>query len=56
MSSVELSDEQIEELLVVLEKIEHNTKVIKGWLIYFGILSIFGFLYYHMILLVGVFS
>jgi len=55
MSTIESPDGQIEKLLNRLEKIEHNTDVIKGWLVFLGILSIFGFLYYLMIFLVGAF-
>ena len=50
MDNVEASSEQIEKLLNRLNKIEHNTKVIKGWFVYFGILTISGILLYFIIL------
>ena len=50
MDNIEASNEEIEKLLNRLNKIEHNTKVIKGWLVYFGILTISGILLYFIIL------
>ncbi|QRN83682.1 hypothetical protein JR338_02700 [Chloroflexota bacterium] len=53
MNDVELPIEQIEDFHNKLKKIEHNTKVIKGWIVYFGILTILGILLNFIIMTIA---
>ena len=41
------------EVLVILDEIEHNTAVTKGWMTFFGILVIIGLVIYLTITFIG---